>query len=46
VTSCAFGGPDLDILYITSAEGPGAAPGALFSCRPGVTGQPSHPFRG
>jgi sugar lactone lactonase YvrE len=46
VTSCAFGGPGLDVLYITSAAGPGAAPGALFSCRPGVTGQPSHPFRG
>jgi sugar lactone lactonase YvrE len=46
VTSCAFGGPDLDILYITTAAGPGTSGGALFSCRPGVTGQPSHPFRG
>jgi sugar lactone lactonase YvrE len=46
VTSCAFGGTDLDVLYITSAAGPGAAPGALFSCRPGVSGQICHPFRG
>ena len=46
VTSCVFGGPDLDRLYITSAAGPGAAAGALFVCEPGVTGQPSHPFRG
>jgi sugar lactone lactonase YvrE len=46
VTSCAFGGPDLDVLYITTAAGPGAAAGALFSCRPGVTGQLCHPFRG
>jgi sugar lactone lactonase YvrE len=46
VTSCAFGGPDLDRLYITTAEGPGESGGALFVCEPGVTGQPSHPFRG
>jgi sugar lactone lactonase YvrE len=46
VTSCAFGGPDLDRLYITTAEGPGESVGALFVCEPGVTGQPSHPFRG
>ena len=46
VTSCVFGGPDLDRLYITTAAGGGAAPGALFVAEPGVTGQPSHPFRG
>jgi len=46
VTSCAFGGAALDRLYITSAAGPGASAGALFACEPGVTGQPSHPFRG
>ena len=46
VTSCAFGGPDLDRLYITTADGPGESGGALFVCEPGVTGQPSHPFRG
>jgi sugar lactone lactonase YvrE len=46
VTSCAFGGQDLDVLYITTAAGPGLAAGPLFSCRPGPAGQPSHPFRG
>jgi sugar lactone lactonase YvrE len=46
VTSCAFGGPDLDVLYISTAGGPGAKAGALFACRPGVTGQECHPFRG
>jgi sugar lactone lactonase YvrE len=46
VTSCVFGGPDLDRLYITTAAGPGESGGALFVCEPGVTGQPSHPFRG
>jgi len=46
VTSCAFGGPDLDRLYISTAAGPGPLGGALFVCEPGVTGQPSHPFRG
>jgi sugar lactone lactonase YvrE len=46
VTSCVFGGPDLDRLYITTAQGPGESGGALFVCEPGGTGQPSHPFRG
>ena len=44
VTSCAFGGPDLGTLYITTARAglrdftsqPSA--GALFACDPGVTG--------
>lgn len=46
VTSCAFGGRDLDVLYISTAAGPGTSAGALFACRPGVTGQECHPFRG
>src|SRR5450432_789782 len=46
VTSCAFGGRDLDVLYIRTAGGPGTSGGALFACRPGVTGQECHPFRG
>ena len=45
---CTFGGPDLDILYITTASdnlSPGqrqAEPlaGALLSCRPGERGMP------
>lgn len=53
VTSCAFGGPNLQDLYITTAsaglslaqraEQPQA--GALFRVRPGVVGRPPHPCR-
>jgi sugar lactone lactonase YvrE len=53
-TSCAFGGADLDELYITSAsealtaaeraEQPLA--GAVFRVRPGVSGLPPVPFLG
>ena len=45
-TSCAFGGDDLEILYVTSAWGElsdgarQAQPGGLFAFRPGVAGQP------
>ncbi|MEY9956623.1 SMP-30/gluconolactonase/LRE family protein [Streptacidiphilus sp. MAP5-52] len=54
VTSCAFGGPDLRTLYITTASrGLDAAEltgqplaGALFACAPGVTGLPPHAFTG
>jgi sugar lactone lactonase YvrE len=54
VTSCAFGGPDLADLYITSASGPLSpeqavdqpAAGGLFRARPGVSGLPHHRFRG
>lgn len=54
VTSCAFGGVHLDELYITSAANgltPGqldAEPhaGAVFACRPGVTGRPANLFGG
>jgi len=46
VTSCAFGGPDLDILYITTAEGPGRLAGAVLSCEAGVRGLPTFPYRG
>jgi len=53
-TSCAFGGPDLRDLYITTAataltsEERLRAPlaGGLFRCRPGVQGRPAHRFRG
>jgi sugar lactone lactonase YvrE len=52
-TSCAFGGPDLATLYITTAakELPPAQrareplAGALFAARPGVAGQPLAPCR-
>jgi sugar lactone lactonase YvrE len=46
VTSCVFGGPELDRLYITTAAGPGEHAGAMFVWEPGVTGQPTYPFRG
>lgn len=44
VTSCAFGGPDLDVLYITTG-GPevgsrGRGAGALFTVDPGIAGVP------
>jgi sugar lactone lactonase YvrE len=51
VTSCTFGGPSGDILYITSATGLPAgdeAPplaGDLFAVRPGVTGRAASPWR-
>lgn len=46
VTSCAFGGPELDQLYITTAAGPGRCAGALFTCPAGVRGLPAFPYRG
>ena len=54
VTSCAFGGPDLSELFVTTARsgltdaalsGQPLA-GGLFRVRPGVRGLPSHPFAG
>lgn len=54
VTSCAFGGPDLADLYITTARA-GLAPdalaahpaaGGLFHIRPGVRGTPTEAFAG
>jgi sugar lactone lactonase YvrE len=51
VTACAFGGPELSDLYVTtSREGvdPSDEPaaGALFWCRPGVRGVDVHVFAG
>ncbi len=45
VTSCAFGGPNLHTLYITTAAGPGSS-GGLFACQSIVAGLPANPFRG
>jgi sugar lactone lactonase YvrE len=54
VSACAFGGPGLQDLYITSATNklsperlsrePHA--GGLFRCRPGVRGLPTYSYRG
>jgi sugar lactone lactonase YvrE len=46
VTSCAFGGPELDTLYITTAAGAGRSAGALFACAAGVRGLPAFAFGG
>lgn len=50
VTCCAFGGPDLGDLYITTASvdvsADDAAAGGLYRCRPGVTGTPVNAFAG
>jgi sugar lactone lactonase YvrE len=51
VTACAFGGPGLDELYITTsrvdlAPGDQPAAGALFLARPGVRGLPGGVYDG
>lgn len=54
VTCCAFGGPDYDELYITTAaqnmsdEDRRLQPdaGSMFRLRPGVAGPPPYPFSG
>jgi sugar lactone lactonase YvrE len=46
VTSCAFGGPDLETLYITTAAGPGCSGGDLFSAVAGVAGLTTHAYQG
>lgn len=54
VTSCSFGGPNLDILYITTAtqsltpEGVEAQPlaGSVFAAVPGVRGLPEPEYEG
>ena len=54
VTSCTFGGRDLDELYVTTARegfpagGRADQPhaGGIFRVRPGVRGRPSHRFTG
>jgi len=54
ITSCAFGGPDLEDLYVTSAR-EGLSPevllqepdaGSVFVCKPGVRGRPQRTFAG
>ncbi len=50
VTSCCFGGPGLDTLFITTARGSEKdaqgypLAGALFAAKPNVTGMPIHRF--
>jgi sugar lactone lactonase YvrE len=44
-TTCAFGGPNLDILFITSARSANRLSGSLFAFRPGVSGLAKGRFR-
>ena len=37
-TSCCFGGPDMDELFITTAKRDDPQGGGLYLCKPGVTG--------
>lgn len=46
VTSCAFGGAELDELYVTTAAAYGGHRGAVYVARPGVRGAAPTPFRG
>jgi sugar lactone lactonase YvrE len=54
VSSCCFGGPELDVLFITTSQegmdrGERAADsqaGRLFAANVGVRGRPAHPFVG
>ena len=50
ITACAFGGSELDTLYITSAALDGIpgepSAGGLFAVKPGVRGMPAHRFGG
>lgn len=54
VSSCAFGGPELDTLYITTARGELSADqlaafplsGGVFSVKPGVKGIPTGFYKG
>jgi sugar lactone lactonase YvrE len=51
VTACAFGGPALDQLYITTSrqelpDGAEPAAGAVFRVTPGVVGLPTGVFTG
>ena len=48
-TSCAFGGENLDTLYITSAANDsieGDLGGGIFAIKPGVKGRKAHFFKG
>ncbi|GAA2151407.1 hypothetical protein GCM10009760_46770 [Kitasatospora kazusensis] len=49
-TSCAFGGPGLDTLFVTtahaSADAEQAVSGTLFRCAPGATGRPAQCWAG
>jgi sugar lactone lactonase YvrE len=49
ITTCTFGGPDLDTLYVTTARAEAPAgdrlAGSLFAIKCDVAGQPENRFR-
>jgi sugar lactone lactonase YvrE len=45
-TRPAFGGPGLDLLYVTSARDSGGLGGAILAVEPGVPGLPANVFSG
>jgi sugar lactone lactonase YvrE len=45
-TKCAFGGPELADLYITTAAGEEPHAGGLFVAQPGVAGLPANAYAG
>lgn len=48
-TACAFGGPDLDVLHVTTSaldSGADASAGALFAIQPRTRGLPTHRYAG
>jgi sugar lactone lactonase YvrE len=45
-TSCCFGGPNLDTLFITTAADSDRGAGGIYMARPGVRGLPAMPFAG
>jgi sugar lactone lactonase YvrE len=46
VSSCAFGGADLETLFITTAAAPDGSGGELFSVPAGVPGLATHAYQG
>jgi sugar lactone lactonase YvrE len=51
VSACCFGGPELDVLYITTSRdgvpaGEQPSAGAVFGCQPGVRGMAAWMFAG
>lgn len=45
VSSCAFGGPDYDTLFITTAAGDGSYPGGVFAVKTQTAGFPAMKYR-
>jgi sugar lactone lactonase YvrE len=46
VTACCFGGPDLEDLFVTTAQDGSGNGGEVYVCRPGVRGTRSYRLKG